>query len=79
MNRDDVPLPPHGRPPMMESDRRCRVCDNTAAYATLSSYGGMCGHCYAEYCRRPMTMQPRSALANRTRAEIAAKGFKVPA
>lgn len=33
---------------------RCRQCHGPAEWATLSSYGGLCGSCYGSYCREPL-------------------------
>jgi hypothetical protein len=61
------------------SPANCNRCGTSAAWATLSLYGGMCGHCYAAYCREPYHYHERSKAAERIRAEIAAAGRRVPA
>lgn len=37
-----------------KTEYRCRFCDETAAYETLSNFGGRCGRCFANYCRTSM-------------------------
>jgi hypothetical protein len=52
---DDDTAAPHGRAPRiaMPADGLCTFCGDSAAHATLATFGARCGRCYAEYCRNP--------------------------
>lgn len=49
-----------------DGEYRCRVCNDTAAFETLSSYGGRCGRCYADYCR--VAMPPRVDVGDKRKS-----------
>jgi hypothetical protein len=63
MSRDqtdeDVPLPPHGRPPAIENRKPCRPCGTLTLVSTLNHYGSRCFSCYEAFCQ---SRQPRPAF-----------------
>ena len=79
----DEDLPPPGVPPGMERTLRCAVCLQSAAIATLSSYGARCGACYAAYCaeanpswwsNRALTHDERASIIRKAKRGLAAIG-----
>lgn len=63
-NFEDIPMPPHGQPPMTGNERflPCHRCKDPTLVATLSHYGAMCFRCHEAYCREPLPqVKPRKA------------------
>lgn len=56
----------------------CMSCGEPTKRETLTDFGARCFPCFKAYCREPQVKPPRSAMAERIRAEIAAAGKWVP-
>jgi hypothetical protein len=58
MNREDIPLPPHGVPPKREELLMpCTRCGESTEHSTLRMYGARCFRCFLAYCREPQLPQ----------------------
>ena len=63
---DDLPLPPHGKPPLVELRLPCQWCSTSTLRTTLAQYGGRCFACFSAYCSE---VQPKPAALSDKRVD----------